>query len=107
MLAEASDLDLDTALGYLNHLLWNSSQIWETADLQGKQRLQRSIFPKGLAYLPDGSESPFGTPLTSSLYSLLAGDFDDEKGLVAPQGFEPRLSESESLVLPLNEGATG
>ncbi len=25
--------------------------------------------------------------------------------LVAPQGFEPRLSESESLVLPLNEGA--
>ncbi len=26
--------------------------------------------------------------------------------LVAPQGFEPRLSESESLVLPLNEGAT-
>src|ERR1035437_119211 len=27
------------------------------------------------------------------------------KNLVAPQGFEPRSSESESLVLPLNEGA--
>jgi hypothetical protein len=27
------------------------------------------------------------------------------KVLVAPQGFEPRSSESESLVLPLNEGA--
>jgi hypothetical protein len=26
--------------------------------------------------------------------------------LVAPQGFEPRLIESESTVLPLNEGAT-
>jgi hypothetical protein len=26
--------------------------------------------------------------------------------LVAPQGFEPRLNESESSVLPLNEGAT-
>ncbi len=25
--------------------------------------------------------------------------------LVAPQGFEPRLIESESTVLPLNEGA--
>lgn len=25
--------------------------------------------------------------------------------LVAPQGFEPRLDESESSVLPLNEGA--
>jgi hypothetical protein len=52
-------------------------------------------------------KTPFGTPLTSSLYSMLAGDFEGEKGLVAPQGFEPRLSESESLVLPLNEGATG
>jgi cytochrome c oxidase assembly protein subunit 15 len=27
--------------------------------------------------------------------------------MVAPQGFEPRLDESESSVLPLNEGATG
>ena len=26
--------------------------------------------------------------------------------LVAPQGFEPRLNDSESSVLPLNEGAT-
>ncbi len=25
--------------------------------------------------------------------------------LVAPQGFEPRYAESESAVLPLNEGA--
>src|ERR1700722_3131409 len=28
------------------------------------------------------------------------------KIMVAPQGFEPRLNESESSVLPLNEGAT-
>ena len=26
--------------------------------------------------------------------------------MVAPQGFEPRLNDSESSVLPLNEGAT-
>ena len=26
--------------------------------------------------------------------------------LAAPQGFEPRYAESESAVLPLNEGAT-
>lgn len=29
-----------------------------------------------------------------------------EEQMVAPQGFEPRLNDSESSVLPLNEGAT-
>ncbi len=38
--------------------------------------------------------------------NILAGeDVWVNRNLVAPQGFEPRLSESESLVLPLNEGA--
>ena len=29
------------------------------------------------------------------------------EGLDAPRGFEPRLTESESVVLPLDDGATG
>ena len=28
-----------------------------------------------------------------------------EKGMAAPQGFEPRYADPESAVLPLNEGA--
>ena len=39
------------------------------------------------------------------LYSLVGTDWMCHTELVAPQGFEPRSSESESLVLPLNEGA--
>ena len=31
----------------------------------------------------------------------------DNKWLDAPRGFEPRLTESESVVLPLDDGATG
>jgi hypothetical protein len=89
------------ALGYLQHLLWNTSYIWQTSDLQVKQRIQRRVFPKGLAWQGSG----FGTPPTLSIYTLLADDSADDTELVAPQGFEPRLSESESLVLPLNEGA--
>ena len=34
------------------------------------------------------------------------GETSPGKELVAPQGFEPRLNDSESSVLPLNEGAT-
>jgi hypothetical protein len=61
------------------------------------------MFPEGLPY----GETGFGTAVTHSIYTLLASDPMDESRLVAPQGFEPRSSESESLVLPLNEGATG
>ena len=65
--------------------------------------MRRRVFPDGLIWQDGG----FGTPATHSIYSLLGGDAVTDEVLVAPQGFEPRLSESESLVLPLNEGATG
>jgi site-specific DNA recombinase len=100
-LSQSGELDLETAIEYLNHLLWNTSTIWQTSDLQGKQKLQRRLFPKGLTFEKTG----FGTPVTHSIYTLLVSDSVDAAELVAPQGFEPRSSESESLVLPLNEGA--
>ena len=52
-------------------------------------------------------KSTFGIPVTHSIYMLVVSDSVDAAVLVAPQGFEPRLAESESAVLPLNEGATG
>jgi hypothetical protein len=35
-LCESNTLDVDTALGYLQYLLWNTLNIWETSDLRGK-----------------------------------------------------------------------
>jgi site-specific DNA recombinase len=96
--AESEVLDLDSAIEYLTHLLWNTSIVWQTSDLQGKKRIQRRMFPEGLQY----GESGFGTPVTHSIYTLLAMDSGDESRLVAPQGFEPRLIGSEPTVLPLN-----
>ena len=78
-------LDLDSAIEYLTHLLWNTSLVWQTSDLQGKKRIQRRMFPEGLVY---GSEG-FGTPLTHSIYTLLASNSLDEAVLVGPEGFEP------------------
>ena len=100
--AESEVLDLDSAIEYLTHLLWNTSIVWQTSDLQGKKRIQRRMFPEGLQY----GESGFGTPVAHSIYALLASDSMAEETLVAPQGFEPRLIGSEPTVLPLNEGAT-
>jgi hypothetical protein len=96
--AESEVLDVDSAIEYLTHLLWNTSVIWQTSDLQGKKRILRRMFPDGLAYSKNG----FGTPITHSFYSLLANDSVDESFMVAPQGFEPRLIGSEPTVLPLN-----
>ena len=100
-LSKGDELDLDTALGYLQHLLWNTSYLWQTSDLQGKQRIQRRVFPKGLVW----ERSGFGTPLTHLIFTLLASNSLSDVVLVAPQGFEPRLIGSEPTVLPLNEGA--
>ena len=46
--AESDVLDLDSAIEYLTHLLWNTSVIWQTSDLQEKKRIQRRMFPEGL-----------------------------------------------------------
>ena len=50
-------LDVDAAIEPLTHLLWNTSMVWQTSDLQGKQKIQRRVLPKGLRYAKTG----FGT----------------------------------------------
>jgi DNA invertase Pin-like site-specific DNA recombinase len=55
--AESDVLDIDSAIEHLTHLLWNTAIIWQTSDLQGKKKIQRRMFPEGLAYSKNG----FGT----------------------------------------------
>jgi site-specific DNA recombinase len=87
-LLEMEDLDIDAAIAYLSHLLWNARNIWESSDLQGKQRLQRLIFPKGLVI----DKAGFGTPVTNSIFILLAGLLGEvsttEEEMVRPRRFE-------------------
>ena len=100
--AESDVLDIDSAIEFLTHPLEHLNLHGKLAIYKGKKRIQRRMFPEGLSYERTG----FGTPLTRSIYTLLASDSTDESRLVAPQGFEPRLIGSEPTVLPLNEGAT-
>jgi hypothetical protein len=96
--AESDVLDIDSAIEHLTHILWNTSIAWQASDLQGKKKILRRMFPEGLVFDRTG----FGTPVTHSIYTLIASDYVNESQLVAPQGFEPRLIGSEPTVLPLN-----
>jgi site-specific DNA recombinase len=80
-----NELDVDTAIDYLEHLLWNSAILWETNGLEGKQRIQRAIFPHGLKYSP---ATGFGTAV-SSFFSVADGvETDRFGGVVRPERFE-------------------
>ena len=83
--AQATELDIDTALDYLNYLLWNVDTIWQERDLDGKQRLQAALFPNGLIW---GSEGFLNTS-SHSIYTLLSDPLQTESDLVGPEGFEP------------------
>ena len=82
---EDRTLDVDTAARYLRHTLWNTAYSWQVADLAGKKRLQKRIFPEGLVYTPEG----FTNTATSSFYGLLRQENRDTGVLVGPEGFEP------------------
>jgi site-specific DNA recombinase len=77
-------LDVDTAIDYLSHLLWNAQILWGTSDLDTKQRLQRAIFPNGLKYASDGG---FGT-VSNEFFQLLPGQSDTAGDVVTLGRFE-------------------
>jgi site-specific DNA recombinase len=80
-------LDVDTAWGYLEHLLYNQHLVWIQADAQEKRRIARLIFPSGIRC----SKGGFGTPLTHSLFSMLGDESIPMEGLVALSGIEPEF----------------
>ena len=84
LLAQRKVIDADTAVSYLMHLFWNSRNLWENSDLDGKQRIARTIFPEGIFF----TEAGFGTPVTHSVYTLLADSNVEEGGMVRPRRFE-------------------
>ena len=84
---ESISFDEDDAINYLEHVLWNTRNSWENADLQEKQRLKRKLFPNGIPMSKEG----FGAPLKPSIYMGLATNFKEGIDLASPTGFEPVL----------------
>jgi site-specific DNA recombinase len=77
--------DVDDCVGYCTYLLSNVTDLWETADIDLRQRFQRFVFPEGIQYF----RGFVGTPKTSMIFNIL-GDKEPEKSRMAsPRGFEP------------------
>lgn len=57
-LAMAADVDVDTAIDFMQHVYWNLHFSWQTKDLAAKQAIQKAVSPSGLK-IP--SSDGFGT----------------------------------------------
>ena len=81
---EIEELDLETAMSYVNQFIFDLARQWQDMNIRQKQRLQKLVFPKGLKYnIHSGS---FGT-VTLSLIFRLNREFSGNKSLVvAPTG---------------------
>jgi site-specific DNA recombinase len=55
--ARIDELDIEGVLAFADHLLLNVARMWAEASPDQKQRLQRTLFPRGVTYGTDG----FGT----------------------------------------------
>ena len=78
-------LDRDTACSYLEHLLFNLHILWHEADAANKLRFGRLVYPAGVTCSKEG----FGTPLSSSIFSILGAEDVPREKLVALTGIEP------------------
>jgi site-specific DNA recombinase len=85
---QQTELDVDLALSYLAHLLWNQHILFENSDLDGKKLICKALFPAGITCSKHG----FGTVVTHSIYSMLADESVTRDHLASPTGFEPVLS---------------
>ena len=78
---------MEASLGYARAVMTRTYQLWDTANPDQKRRLQKLIFPEGVAF--DGES--LRTPLTALIFSSLRGENTTREGLVAHTGFEPVL----------------
>ncbi len=86
--ARETELDVDIALTYLNHVLWNLHILFENSDIGTKRSICKAIFPEGIRC----SRMGFGTVVTHSLFSMFGDETVSLEHLASPTGFEPVLS---------------
>ncbi len=106
--------NLEKAIKKAIAIAQNISRMWLLADFDEKQKLQYLIFPEGIMYKKENNtvltnkvNGVFAAiPLLSMVSENKKGDDSVENHLlgsnVVRPGFEPRQTESESVVLPLH-----
>jgi hypothetical protein len=87
------DLDLTGMLDFAFSVISNPGKLWEHTGLDGKQRLQKVLFPNGLKF----GKAGFGTAETAIIYTLLSSSTASNETLVAPRGIETRRSTRPNI----------
>ena len=83
-------LDVERILAFAEGVLTNASRVWERATGEQRRRLQRTLFPAGVAYEPrDGGR--VRTAVTCLAFNALTTPHAAESTMVALRGFEPRF----------------
>jgi site-specific DNA recombinase len=84
----ASEGQIDELLDFADRVLKDPAGLWRRASLDMRQRLQKVLFPAGLAY---SAQDGFGTVQTPSFFNMLAAFETENSSLASPTGFEPVL----------------
>jgi hypothetical protein len=85
---ECEHVELEGVLAFADRLILPPARLRVESALDKRQRLLRTLFPKGIDF--DGQE--FGIDSTPLFFSLIEDDPNDSWGLASPTGFEPVLS---------------
>jgi len=86
---ELDALDVETVLEFAEHVVLNARRLWSEFQLKHRRRLQKVLFPEGLAY--DGEA--FRTPVTCLFFRDLERSEREEYQVVARTGIEPTRSD--------------
>ena len=84
--SELDALDVETVLEFAEHVVLNARRLWSEFPLKHRRRMQKVLFPEGLAY--DGEA--FRTPVTCLFFRDLERSEREEYHVVARTGFELR-----------------
>ena len=79
------ELEIETVISFTRHLLENARNLWVKASHEQKEKLQKVLFPKGLAF----KDGKFGTSVTGSAFSMLQQSIEGKSKMATRHGFEP------------------
>ena len=82
---EIDDLDVETVLEFAESVVVNARRMWSEFNLKQRRKLQKVLFPEGLAW----SGEAFQTPTTCLFFKDLKEPALEVERMVARTGFEP------------------
>ena len=87
--ASLETIDAENIIEFALDVLINASNLWKTASLDLKQRLQQVLFPEGMEYTDGG----YRTTATCMLFNGLEVYESEKEELVALPGIEPGFED--------------